>query len=229
MDNFEYDIYKEPPILSGVITGKETILENELKKYQGCRALVADSNKIDDSILSSIFERMEIDYVIKASETSAITEIVEFGNYYDVVIIDQYIEDNVAVDLVSSIRHDKRFDTMPIILMIPLGEDKHGDLSRYGINGILRKPLMASHIYSAFDIFIGDLSQKILDIEEGLEHTNGDIDLYQSILEEFINNYSQADKDIIKFIYREEFKLLLSACCLFSFGGICTKSSDKFL
>ena len=208
MDDFEYDIYRQAPVISGAIDAKTDISEDELKKYQGCRVLVTDSNKIDNSILSSIFQRMEIDYTIQTSENSAITEIVEFGNYYDIVLIDQYIEENLVVNLVSSIRYDKRFDTMPIVIMIPLGEEKHTNLSKYGINAILKKPLMASHIYTLFDIFVGDLHKHILNINRGMEHTNGDLELYHTILREFLNNYSQADRDIIKFIYREEYDRL---------------------
>ena len=48
----------------------------------------------------------------------------------------------------------------------------------------------------------------ILDIEDGLSHTNNDKELYKMILQDFQNHYKEVDREIIKYIYREEYSKL---------------------
>ncbi len=210
MQNSNHEIYLDqaPPVISGIIEGKMSISDEDLLKYESCRVLVADANDIDDSILFSVFERMGVNSNITKSENVAMREIVEYGNYYDIVFIDQYIPETGALDLARSIRNDSRYDTMPLIIMSHLGEDEPGNLIRNGINGLLRKPLTAGSIYSVFEIFVGNKSSMILNVNKGIEHTNGSDELYKMILREFLEQYNEADRNIIQYIYREEYRKL---------------------
>lgn len=204
-DRIEISLYEPPPVISGVIEGNIGITDDDLKKFESSRILIADANKIDSSILSSIFNRMGAISKVVKTETDTIKEVVEYGNYYDLLFIDQYIPENGIIDLAESIRYDSRFDSMPLIGMSHLGEDEPGTLIRNGINGLIRKPLMSGSIYSVLEIFIGEKAFLILSIEEGISHTNGNKELYKMILEDFREHYHEVDRTIIQYIYREEY------------------------
>jgi len=197
---------EKPPVVYGSIRAKP--YETDINKFKYSRVLIAENNEQDASVIVSILDSIKIDYTVTNSVLSTTKDIVEFGNYYDLIFINHYIPENGAKDLIKSIRVDSRFDTMPIVVMLQLGEEEPIELIEVGANGFVEKPLMRDNLYSVFDIFIDDRAKYILKIDDGLEHTNGIQDLYISLLKDFLTQYKESDRNIIQHIYREEYEKL---------------------
>jgi len=197
-----------PPVVYGSIKGKPSITEAEMCKFKYSRVLIAENDKRDASIILSILERMKIDYTITENVLSTLKETIEFGNYYDILFVNQYLPEKGAKDLVESIRSDSRFENMPIVIMIELGDKEPINLIKAGANGFVEKPLMGDKVYGAFDIFVGDKSTYILKIDDGLSHTNDNQELYILLLEDFVQQYSESDRTIIQYLYREDYEKL---------------------
>jgi len=196
----------KPPVVYGSIRAKP--YKTDINKFKYSRILIAEDNEQDASIIESILDNAKIDSTLTNSVLSTTKDIVEFGNYYDLIFINHNIPENGAKDLIDSIRIDSRFDTMPIVVMLQLGEKEPIELIEAGANGFVEKPLMEDTIYSVFDTFIDNKAKYILHIDSGLKHTNGIKDLYISLLQDFLTQYKESDREIIQHIYREEHEKL---------------------
>jgi len=204
MENIEF--LEKPPVVYSSIRAKP--YETDIDKFKYSRILIAEESEQDASVIVSILDSIKIDYTVTNSVLSSTKDIVEFGNYYDLILINNYIPESGAKDLIESIRVDSRFDTMPIVVMLQLGEEEPIELIETGANGFIEKPIMRDNLYSVFDIFIGDRAKYILKVDDGLKHTNNIQDLYISLLKDFITQYKESDRKIIQYIYREEYEEL---------------------
>jgi len=128
MENVQF--LKAPPIIYGNIKCKSSISESEMSKFKYSRVLIAENSKQDASIILSIMERMKIDFTITENVLSTLRATVEFANYYDLLFINQYIPETGAKDLIESIRSDSRFEVIPIIVMVELGDNEPINLIR---------------------------------------------------------------------------------------------------
>jgi len=67
--------------------------------------------------------------------------LLQAGNIYDVMIVDLLLPDMGGAEFVAIVRHDKRFENIPIIISTAIADDytrtKNQEL---GISGFLTKP-----------------------------------------------------------------------------------------
>ncbi len=189
------------------------IKRENFKEFAKKRILVAEDNPVNSKLITILFSKSGIDVDVAEDGLEALSKIREAlksGKPYDLVLMDVHMPKMDGLEATLSIRADESLKNIPIIaLTASTDEDEVKAILESGMNGYLSKPIKLGKLYTAFNVFFKSESQniiskeaqkeqksskrlKILNIQEGIEHTNHDKSLYKAILNDFLKNYSNS-------------------------------------
>ena len=203
MDRGEGVAESSLPVLSGVLTPKESVAGEDFIKFQGSRILLVDKDASEVRVIKSILENGNIMVDVIPDVEKAYEEIEEFGKFYDIVLFDLPQSVQKTLEIAKKIRGDRRFGDMAIVVMSDAQSMPESSvMTQSGVNAFILKPLTAGHLYEILDIFIAQRAIEILDAKEGIANMNGDEKLYLYVLSEFVRDYRDSYIKLIEILYK---------------------------
>ena len=203
------------------------IKRENFKEFAKKRILVAEDNPVNSKLITILFSKSGIDVDVAEDGLEALSKIREAlksGKPYDLVLMDVHMPKMDGLEATLSIRSDESLKNIPIIaLTASTDEDEVKAILESGMNGYLSKPVKLGKVYTAFSIFLKNeipniaseeteqekkKDAKVLNIQEGIEHTNHDKSLYKAILNDFLKNYSNSAKSFKEYLEKNDINSL---------------------
>ena len=112
------------------------------------KILIADNNPIHLLILSSFIQ--ELGFVCRAVDNGREAQRIMMNEYFDLVFLNLNLPDKDALQIVNEVRYVNQYylRKLPVIVMSSEVELSNTELSMFGCNGILRKPLSYNELKS---------------------------------------------------------------------------------
>jgi len=182
--------------------------------FAGASVLVVEDNLINQKVLLSLFNGSGIDVTVANDGVEALDAVENPDNRFDLVLMDINMPVMDGYEATRHIRSVPEFDAMPIISLTGLGlPEEIAKMYALGMNAHLTKPVQIGRLYTVFSRFVKPASAEtelsvspekatpyentaVLAAKEGLQRASGDPELYNEILEEFIQLYANADQTL---------------------------------
>ncbi len=168
------------------------------------KILIADDDKTNLHILTSIFKQYNIEVITKENGKEVLQYLDKDQNI-DLIILDSIMPVMDGYETIKEIRKDSRFNATPIVIhsSFSMIEGRMEKIFELGFDSFLPKPFNKNDIESLLDRYIA------LDKPKCQEDSSSEVS--SSDLKEFIAIYGDSDKMIKKYIKenREEQALSL--------------------
>lgn len=200
----------------------ENVSLQSFQTFTGKHVLIVEDNEINQKVLLSILAKSGMHLHIANNGEEAVTLMLSEKEKIDFIFMDINMPVMDGYVATQKIRHDKRFDAVPIVALTALVSDHEIDkMFAVGMNGYLPKPLHIEKLYSALEMFLTSKStpeEKVqpsssvtmklegIDIEEGLRHMKGNEVFFQEVLREFLDAYAKSDEVFEKLVKEQRFE-----------------------
>jgi len=212
---------KELPVFENPIPETEGIDRSSFSDFTGSRILAVDDNLLNLKLIERLMEGSGIVLETASDGREALEKLRASGARYDLVLMDVNMPGMNGLECTREIRRDPQLRKTPVLaLTASTDKEEVEKILASGMNGYLDKPIVLGKLFSAFKLFASQSPQskksrvminnrgqenlltnpEVLDIREGIEHTNNDESLYRSLLEEFLREYAECDQDYQKMI-----------------------------
>jgi|GEM_PF-706168 len=152
---------------------------------------------------------------LASSKKEALKQLEKYYNNFGCIVINIGVDHNAGYDICSAIRKDKAYDKIPIFAMVDSVYDRD-KLIKSGVNGYILKPMRAPYFYTALSLFLDKIdsstpllkllkSEKILDITQGMMHSNHKEQTYTKVLEEFSQIYAKSAQKFEKLVVHKKY------------------------
>lgn len=189
---------------------------DDFYNFKGTRLLIVEDNKINQKILLSVLQKSGMLITVANHGQEALDFLYSPDKEFDLVLMDISMPIMDGYTCTQKIRADQRFDTLPIITFTAFAMGKEIDrMYELGANGHMTKPLNSLQLYTVFEIYLGHINRPVsiesalkmkgLDIQAGIAFYDGDEELYQQKLTEFIFAHAGLVKQMPKWIEEEEY------------------------
>ena len=215
---------KQKPTQSIKRTKRELTPHSKIKKdnftiFKGTRILIAEDNFINQKVITGLLADSGID-ITMANDGQECMNILKEDTNFALVLMDAHMPVMDGFQATREIRKNPKFEHIPVIALSgDTAADDIKNMMNAGMEAHLEKPLKMDSFYDILYIYTtGDeakqnqnISKAIskdteFDIKKGLQICGGDKIFYLEILNEFINNYTDSDKQIGKFLNEKNIK-----------------------
>ncbi len=218
------------PVVREHFRDNPNIKRDDFKKFAGVKVLVAEDNPVNSKLIDILFDKTGVDIEIAEDGVTAVSKLRDaflHSEPYDLVLMDVHMPKMNGLEATRVIREDPDLVNTPVIaLTASTDKDEIAAILDSGMNGYLNKPIKLGKVYSAFNIFLKDIDKKqnssatqqkdsisdtpVLNMSTGIKHSNGDEALYNSLLLDFTNNYSDSANKFKKYVTRGDLIALKS-------------------
>lgn len=193
----------------------EQVTVEDLKKFRGCKILVADDSAIDQKILKYILIQGDMQITLVGDGAEALKRLYEDNTKYDLVFMDISMPVMDGYEAMRHIRENEKFSLLPLVATTSVTLESEIDkIFRYGANGYIEKPLTIPALYATLNFFLSkDAKGKGkqtknnsrpkplrnivgLDYKRGIRNTHNNEILYGEVLSEFVLAYGDSGRVI---------------------------------
>ena len=206
---------KRLPVYEKPIPETEGIDRGSFADFAGSRILTVDDNPLNLKLIERLMDGSGIVMETASDGAEALEKLGAPGASYDLVLMDVNMPGMDGLECTRRIRQESRLRETPVLALTASTDREEVErILSSGMNGYLDKPLALGKLFSAFKFFVGrsrapkqarvmvankgrdDLvtNPEVLDIREGIEHTNNDEALYRTLLDEFLREYAECDR-----------------------------------
>ncbi|SFV61590.1 Sensory box histidine kinase/response regulator [hydrothermal vent metagenome] len=205
----------------------ENIKREHFADFEGSKILLVEDNLINQKVLINILDKSGIEIIVANNGLEALDLIIEDKIDFDLVLMDINMPVMDGYTATEKLREMPIFDELPIVAFSALVLDSEiKKMYDCGMNAFLSKPINMGKMYSAFELFLDinmsgrrellpeeeDISEiDGLNIEEGINYSNGNPAIYMEVLSEFLEAYGdsgEAFEKLVKENRNEQIKML---------------------
>ncbi len=191
--------------------------------FKGARLLVVEDNRLNQKIIRNVLKQSGIQIDTADNGEIALDYLLKEKREYDMVLMDISMPEMDGITATKIIRRLNHFDTLPIVAFtaFSLGEEIEA-MFKAGANAYLTKPLNIRQLYTVFMLFIGNVNRGLspekmyeiqgLNIEEGLENFQDDIQSYMKALEAFVRRFRSAVDQVPEWIEEKRYDRIRLEC-----------------
>ena len=197
--------------------------------FANYKLLLVEDNFINQKLMLGLLARSNMDISVANNGQEAVNYLEAKEGKVDFILMDINMPVLDGFNATVKIRSDKRFDHIPIVALTALVAEHEVDkMFDLGMNGFLAKPIKLEKLYSAMSTFLpkGNIRTRVdqapyqtenihldgLDIEVGMNNTEGNAIFYKEILHEFIDVYGHSDKVFEKLVREERYGQIKMLC-----------------
>lgn len=228
-----YEIGEEEPVKHSKaplpLVVKELIPETEhidldcFGYFKGARLLVVEDNMLNQKIIKNVLKQSGIELDIAENGQIALDFLFKEKREYDLILMDISMPVMDGITTTRVIRRASRFNHLPIVTFtaFSLGPEIEA-MFEAGANAYLVKPLNIKQLYTVFTLFMGNVNRGLslrkmleiqgLDIEKGLENTEGDLQNYKDMLTDFMHRYHSSIELVPKWIEEKRYDRVQLEC-----------------
>lgn len=210
----------------GEIPATAHITQSSFKDFSGRRLLIVEDDVINQKVLTNILKVSGMEITIANNGRKAVNIIKESDEMFDLVLMDINMPVMDGYVATQMIRLESRFDTLPIVAFTALAlESERNKIFNSGMNACLTKPLNIGKLYTAFKMYmpvsehstVSDegykpVSNDILDIQNGIRHTNNNEGFYMEILAEFVDAYGKSAAYFAQLVHEHRYEQIRMLC-----------------
>ena len=179
-------------------------------QLQGTKVLVVEDNRINQQVAQELLEKAGIAVQVADDGARAVKAIM--NSPFDLVLMDLQMPDMDGYQATQIIRNDPRFKNLPIVAMTAhaLAGAREKCLAA-GMNDYIAKPIDPATFYATLtkwirlqkqasadntELTLGKTDFPGIDATEGLLRVGGNVELYQRLLTEFVDDHGQDDEKL---------------------------------
>jgi len=217
------------PVYEKPIPEHEGIDRGSFAEFAGKRILTVDDNALNLKLIERLMEGSGIVMETASDGMDALQKLRAPDAHYDLVLMDVNMPKMDGLEATRQIRQDERLKDIPVLaLTASTDKDEVERILASGMNGYLDKPLVLGKLFSAFKLFADRARQpkqtrvmvshnggenlvtnaEILNIRKGIEHSNSDETLYRTLLDEFLREYAECDRQYQEMVEAENYEKL---------------------
>jgi CheY-like chemotaxis protein len=192
----------------------------DFERFAGRRVLVVEDNPVNRKLILTLMSKTGIELDSAEDGIEALEKLRAPDAAFDLVLMDVNMPKMDGLECTREIRRDAALRAIPVLALTASTTPEEVEaILESGMNGYLDKPLNLGKLYTAFVRFIEEYrvpresapttapagaaaegaeavetDREILDPAVGLEHSNGDAELYRSLLEDFLQQYGDSDE-----------------------------------
>ncbi len=180
------------------------ISKEDFKNFAGIKLLVAEDNLINQKVIAGLLGESGIE-VVFANDGLEVINLLTNQKDFDIVLMDAHMPNMDGYEATRKIREHPQFDDLPVIALSgDIAQDDIKKMYAAGMNAHLGKPIQIDALYDILYAFTKNSSSapinKELDESVGIQISGGDEGFYKEILNEFIQEYEDADKRLEEFL-----------------------------
>jgi len=186
-----------------------------LKDYLGSSLLIIDDNELHHKIYSDTIKGSGVKYALAKNSQEAITQLSQYYNRFDLMLINLEINHNRGFVLAKMIRTHENYQKIPLVAVVDR-EHIPNDIISIGINAYILKPIKVTNIYTILNCFLEKTnlsspfakltqSEHILDITRGIMQANHDESTYLELIKEFQGAYGTSDELLQQYIKEHDY------------------------
>jgi len=197
--------------------------------FANYKLLLVEDNFINQKLMLGLLAKSNMDISVANNGQEAVNYLEEQEGKIDFILMDINMPVLDGFNATVKIRSDKRFDHIPIVALTALVAEHEVDkMFDLGMNGFLAKPIKIEKLYSAMVTFLpkGNIRKRVvqapyqtedihldgLNIEVGMNNTEGNTIFYKEILHEFMDVYGHSDKVFEKLVKEERYGQIKMLC-----------------
>ncbi|WP_292658437.1 response regulator [Nitratifractor sp.] len=206
---------EELPVFENPIPETQGIDRESFSTFAGSRILAVDDNALNLKLIERLMEGSGIVMETASNGVEALEKLRAPNAHYDLVLMDVNMPKMDGLEATREIRQDPQLQRTPVLALTASTDREEVErILRSGMNGYLDKPIVLGKLFSAFKLFTVHPSQdkqtrvmvakkgnedlltnpEVLDIRQGIEHSNNDEELYRTILDDFLREYAECDR-----------------------------------
>ena len=207
-----------------IVPPHEKIKKEDFSRFSGMHILLAEDNIINQKVILGLLGDSGINIEV-ADDGQEALNILEKNNNFTLILMDAHMPNIDGFEATRIIRKNPKYDHIVVVALS--GDTASDDIKKMkdaGMSETLEKPLKMDALYDILYAYNTrepkqnkENSPKnntiALNIKEGLNICANDQELYQEVLNEFLNNYANSSELLNSFIqknnYNEADKLLL--------------------
>ncbi len=209
IEEAEEESAKKLEVYKSIFPDTAGVSLSSFSKFSGKKILLVEDNLINQKVITSILGKSGIEISI-ANNGQESVDMINSHNEFDLVLMDINMPIMDGYTATKIIRDDLNRKMLPIISLSALTSvNEVSQMFTSGMNGYIAKPLRKEKLFTAFSMFINtelntgieevdeeakELVYEGLDIQRGIEQTDGNSLLYKELLGEFRDAYGQSHK-----------------------------------
>lgn len=184
--------------------------------FKGAKIMIVEDNLINIKMLLKVLEHSGIEIITAKNGQEAVDKVSKLSKGdLDLILMDINMPIMDGYMATKKIRQIEGFENIPVVALSALSlENEFNRMKNAGMDAYIPKPLNIGKLYTIFSMYLEkketqkNTKKKELpklegiDLKIALEHVNENEILLKEILSEFMNVYSQSDKEIAR-LYRE--------------------------
>jgi len=190
--------------------------------FNGAHILLIEDNIINQKIIQSVLSKSTIQLQIANNGVEAL-EYLDNNPNVDLILTDINMPIMDGYEVTEKIREKDTFSSTPIVVVSSLNfRDEIEKMYTAGANAHLTKPFKIGELYTAFNMYIQNLTHEekkikyvddisILDTQKGLRNLKNII-RYEDALREALVSQKQSNDYIKELIIKKEFDTLYKYC-----------------
>ena len=204
---------------------EKTVTKESVLQFKGKSILLAEDNKINQSVIKSLLDNTGIKLLIANNGQEAILMLHEHPEI-NMIFMDISMPIMNGYDAAKAIRGEEKFFDLPIVALTAntLPSDVEKSIES-GMQEHIGKPFNITAFYDAIVKYLSPSSQKInkktvfiekeqkkstepvLDRKKGLELVGGDEELLKELLEEFVVMYKDSPSTFLHMIENSQYEM----------------------
>jgi len=188
------------------------ITRDSFVEFATRRVLAVEDNPVNRKLIETLLAGSGIDLETAVDGVEALEMLRAAKHPFEVVLMDVNMPRMDGLECTRQIRKDPKLSsTCVLALTASTTPEEVEAIVESGMDGYLEKPIVLGQLYTAFSRCFsrerGEIEEQkspVLDERKGLEFTNGDRELYQTILEDFLQRYEQAPDEFARLIKEKD-------------------------
>jgi CheY-like chemotaxis protein len=211
----EKEVNKSETRLKRELVAHGKINKDNFKEFAGTRILIAEDNFINQKVITGLLADTGIE-IVMANDGQECLNILKDDTNFALILMDAHMPVIDGFQATRQIRKTPEYEHIPVIALSgDTAADDIKNMLNVGMEAHLEKPLKMDALYDILYMYTTGDEQEgnntkeediEFDIEQGLEICGGDKEFYLEILNEFMDNYSNSDKQIKEYLSQNDSK-----------------------
>ena len=182
----------------------------DFREFNGSRIMIAEDNIINQKVIQGVLSDSGIELVM-VNDGQEVLDFLEKDSNFCIILMDAHMPKMDGYEATQAIRANPKYDHITVVALSgDTALDDIKNMKKVGMQEHLEKPLKMDPLYDLLNAYTYKKQEitlaKELDLKRGLEICGGESNFYKEILEDFLNNYSDSNKEIEKFLHAKQYQ-----------------------
>jgi len=190
------------------------ITRDSFAEFANRRILVVEDNPVNRRLIETLLAGSRIDLETAVDGVEALEMLREASSPFELVLMDVNMPRMDGLECTRQIRRDPQLQKLCVLALTASTTPEEVEaIAESGMDGYLEKPIVLGQLYTAFAHCLNAQEKEeesdprktmALDERVGLQFTNGDRQLYRTILEDFLRRYEQAPEEFARMVEEKD-------------------------